>query len=235
VKQRLTIAIVGAALAATLTFAVAGSFKREPATEAATRPAYEIITTLISMGIYPIGEPVRRGPYYILHAYDRRGIEVRVVADARFGDILSVAPATNGALLRYQRGPRIIHVPQARASASVNDRDEPAISTDDDDGAPASRRCVAPAPQRQDDPPLRPRAPRWQPRSDATPPLAVPRRAVLSSPPPPAEGPTPIRPIPRFNSKADPADKFGQPRDARSSAPPLPAGNSPPSEVPDGG
>ena len=233
-KKRLTIGIVGAALAATLTFVAAGSFKSEPAIETDVLPAYEILTTVRSMGLKQISEPVRRGPYYVLHAIDPRGTQVRVVADAQFGDILSVAPSRNVASLRYPSIPRIIHVPQARVSASINDRDEPAISNDDDDGAPPARRRVAPAPQRQDDPPLRPRAPRWQPRSDAPPP-PDPRRAVLSASPPQAEGPTPIRPTPRFNSKADPADKFGQPRDARSSAPPPPAGYSPPSEPPHGG
>ena len=36
----------GAALAATLSFVAAGSFKREPVTEADALPAYEIITTV---------------------------------------------------------------------------------------------------------------------------------------------------------------------------------------------
>ena len=102
-------------MAATLTFVTAGSFKHEQATAADALPAYEIVTTVRAMGLNPISDPVRRGPYYVLHAYDPSGIEVRVVADAQFGDILYIAPARalNTAYApRYQRGPRIIHIPQ---------------------------------------------------------------------------------------------------------------------------
>ena len=124
-KKALTIGLAGVALAATLSFVAAGSFKSEPVTEADALPAYEILTTVRAMGLNPISEPARRGPYYVVHAYDPRGTEVRVVADAQFGDILSVAPARalNTAYAPgYARGPRIIHVPQAgerdaRASA----------------------------------------------------------------------------------------------------------------------
>ena len=107
--------VVGAALAATLTFVTAGSFKREPVSAASVLLAYDIVTAMRAMGLNPIGEPVRRGSYYVMHAYDPRGVEVRVVADAQFGDILSVVPARalNTAYApRYERGPRIIHVPQ---------------------------------------------------------------------------------------------------------------------------
>jgi len=235
VKKRLTIAVVGAALAVTLTFVAAGSSDREPVTEADVLPVDKVLTTVRSMGLNPAGEPARQGPNYVLHAYDRHGTEVRVVADAHFGDILSIAPAralNTTYVPNYQRGPRIIHVPQAGARASVNDRDEPAISNDNDDEeiAPAPRRRIMP--QRQKNTPPHPRTPRWQPRSAAPPPPPAIRRTVLSAPPPPAEGPTPIRPTPSFNSKADPADKFGQPRDAGSSAPPPPVGYTPPTALP---
>jgi hypothetical protein len=236
VKKALTIVGAVAVLAAMLSFVAAGASKREQATEADALPAYEIVTTVRSMGLNPISEPARRGPYYVLRAYDPRGIEVRVVADAQFGDILSIASARalNTAYApNYQRAPRIIHVPQAderddRANdrASVNERDQPAASNDDDEEEAAS------PPRRRVTPPPPPRTtPRWQPRSDA-PPSPGPRRTVLSAPPPPAEGPTPIRPIPRYNSKADPADKFAPPRDVTSSAPSPPVGYSPPAALP---
>jgi hypothetical protein len=245
VKKVLTIVLAWTSLVFMLTFVAAGSFKtepkNEPTTEANALPAYKIFATLASMGLNPIGEPARRGPYYVMHAQDRRGTELRVVADAQFGDILSVAPAQNAETQLYQRGPHIIQVPQAdmRADtrASVNDRDEPDANNDNDDqevdAAPPPSRRVAPAPRRQDDMPLRPRAPRWQPRSETPPQPAAPRRAVLSAPTQ-AQGPTPIRPIPRNNSKAEPAVKFGPPRDVRSSAPP-PAGYAQPAESPNGG
>jgi hypothetical protein len=236
VKRALTIGLAGAALAATLTFVTAGSFKRERLTDADALPAYEIVTTVRAMGLNPISEPVRRGPYYVLHAYDPRGIEVRVVADAQFGDVLSVVPARalNTAYApNYERGPRIIHVPQPgerEDRASVNDRDQPAASNDDDevDVAPLPRRRAAPPPQRRIDPPSPP-----QRRSAVPPPLPPgPRRAVLSAPPPPAEGPTPVYPTPRYNSKTDSGDKFGQPADRAVTSSTPPVGYTPPVALP---
>jgi hypothetical protein len=240
VKKRLTIGIVGAVLAATLTFVAASSVKREQVTEADALPAYEVLTSVRSMGFNPISEPVRRGPYYVLNATDARGVEMRVVADAQVGEILSIAPAqASNNTPHYERGPRIIHVPQpgerndrVNDRASVNDRDEPAATSDDDDEAASPpRRRVAPLsrttprwPSRSD-PPLPP-----QRRSDTPPPPPGPRRAVLSAPP--AEGPTPVRPTPRYNSKADSGDKFGTPRDITSSPPPPPVGYSPPAALP---
>jgi hypothetical protein len=240
VKKWLTIAIVGAALAATLTLVAAGSYQREPVTEADALPAYEILTTVRSMGLNPISEPLRRGPYYVLHASDRRGTELRVVADSQSGDILSIAPALNDASPHYQRAPHIIHVPQTddrdertNNRASVNNRDEPDVTNDDDEeeAAPPLQRRVT-TPQIRTTPVPRRVTPRWPLLSDtpSSPPRG-PRRAVLSAPPPSAEGPTPIRPTPRFNSKADAGEKFDQPRDVRPNVPP-PAGYSPPSALP---
>jgi hypothetical protein len=115
----------------------------------------------------------------------------------------------------------IIHIPQyeerhARASAglSVSERDEPTDTYNHDE-------------------PILPRhrsAPRWPSRSEMPPPPALQRRAVLSGPPPLADGPTPIRPLPRLGAKSSDADKFSSP-DRTASAPPdlapLPAGNTP--------
>ena len=260
-NKALTIGLAMAVLAASLSFVAASSIKRvpndepntepnkEPMTEADALPAYEILTVARSMGFKPLNEPSRRGPYYVFQAVDQRGQEVRVVADARFGDIVSVAPISplNGANTpNYQRGARIIHVPQPGGRdqrASVNERDEPALSPKHDEEkaapAPPRRRIVAPprltsrttprwAPQRTE------QSPPPQRRSDAPPPPPPgPRRAVLSAPPPPAEGPTPIRPTPRFNAKADSGEKFQQP--ATPDAPPPPSGYSPPALLPQGG
>jgi len=230
-KKALTVGLVGAALAATLTFVAASSIKREPVTEADALPAYEILTTVRQMGLNPINEPVRRGPYYVLHAYDPRGVEVRVVADAQFGDILSVAPARalNSAYApRYDRSPRIIHVPQPGVRddrASANGRGEPALSNDDDDEeiAPPPRRRVPPKPQ------LRSDEPRRKPFSA---PPSPQRRSDAPPPPPPAEGPTPVRPTPRFNSKAEQTEKFSPPRDPAVTSSTPPVGYTPPAGLP---
>ena len=74
-------------------------------------PPPDILESVRYLGLDPTGEPVRRGDYYVLHAYDRAGIELRVVADAQFGDVLFMAPALNTSLTPpYVRAARIIQV-----------------------------------------------------------------------------------------------------------------------------
>ncbi len=74
-------------------------------------PPPDILESVRYLGLDPRGEPVRRGAYYVLHAYDRAGIELRVVADAQFGDVLFMAPALNTSLTPpYVRAARIIQV-----------------------------------------------------------------------------------------------------------------------------
>jgi hypothetical protein len=237
VKKLLIVVLTWASLAGMLTFVAAGSFKNETVTDADALPAYEIATTVRSMGLRPDDEPVRRGPYYVLHATDQRGTALRVVADAKFGDILSVMPAQNGATPQYQRGPHIIHVPQsgarderANTQASINDRDEPDVIENDDEEEPPPRGRLAPVVKPQDNPPSHERAPRWKPRSEGPPKPEEPRRAVLS--PPTAEGPTPVHPTPRFSAKVDPAGQFGPQHDSRSNASSPPSGYSPSSALP---
>jgi hypothetical protein len=115
----------------------------------------------------------------------------------------------------YSGVARIIHVPQRGEydeRASVNDRDEPE-ATGNDQGEP-----IAP-------PPRRSVKPRWPQRSD------TPR-----PPPPLAEGPTPIRPTPRFGSKIHQADKLNAPGRAAATPDALPPSldNSPPTNRPRG-
>lgn len=201
---RLTIGLAATAFAAMLSFAAAGSSLHQPVTEADALPAFEILATVRAMGLNPISEPARRGPYYVLHAYDPGGIEVRVVADAQLGDIVSIAPARTlnaGYAPQYQRGPRIIHVPHAGARddrASVNNSAAPAASGGDDKSM-----AVLPQPR--------------------------PRRATVSVLPSAGEL-TPIRPTPRFKVKAD-GDQSAPPRDSVSSPPP-PIGDLPPAAAP---
>jgi hypothetical protein len=140
-------------------------------------PPAEILATVRSMGLGPTGVLRRRGPYYVLHAYDARGLEVRVVADAQFGDILSVTPArelVDFYVPAYIRGPRIIHVLPPRDATG-----------DDEDVAPP-RRHVTPRPKH---------------RSDVLPPNSS--RSAKSASPSLLDGPTPIRPTPRFKAKAE--------------------------------
>ena len=124
-KKTLTVGMAAVALAATLSIVAAGARQPEPIAAADALPANEVLATIREMGLDPIGEPALRGSCYVLHAYDPSGNEVRVVADAQFGDILSIVPARalNAAYTpHYVRGPRIIHVPKAGESGRVTPR-----------------------------------------------------------------------------------------------------------------
>jgi hypothetical protein len=252
VKKRLAIALATVVLAAAATsLAVAGSYQRSRAqvtqvTSADALPAYEVLNSVRSLGLRPTTQALRRGPYYVLHALDRRGVEMRVVADAQLGDIVSVAPVLAP---RFNGGPRIIHVPQPgerddRASTTYDNDDNSAADdkddTDADQPAPPPRRPPLRRPyQRMEAPPARASvepppgtkpARKHEPKHELEPepkPLGPPR-AVLSAPPPPAgTALTPIYPTPKFDAKSDtksePSEKFSAPERI-----PPPPGYTPP-------
>jgi hypothetical protein len=209
-KKALTIGLVAAALAATLPFVFAGSKGAVPSADT--------------------------GPEY------------RIAASVRLADASTVVPA-------YTRGPLIIHVPQAfdrneRLNSRASVTHDPAYTDDDDDIAPPTRRQPAP--------PVR-ATPRWTPQPRAVrhidmskpktapkvelkpePPVPQPpspRRAVLSAPPLPAEGPSPVRPMPKFGAKAEATkaeagEKFAAPRLPEITADTPPPGYSPPAAPP---
>jgi hypothetical protein len=79
---------------------------RQPA--AGLVPPHEVLTIVRSTGLNPLERPARRGATYALRAVDIDGQQVRVVVDARSGEILSVT------LLRRQPlapGPGIAATP----------------------------------------------------------------------------------------------------------------------------
>lgn len=85
--------VVFAALAATLlAVPVAAEAQRLAQRAGPELPPYEIVTIIRSAGYDPIGRPVRRGATYALRAIDEDGTQVRVIVDAHYGEILSVAP-----------------------------------------------------------------------------------------------------------------------------------------------
>jgi len=59
----------------------------------AALPPYEIMSIVRSTGLAPLTRPMRRGPFYVLVAVDRVGRQMRVVVDARLGDIVNMRPA----------------------------------------------------------------------------------------------------------------------------------------------
>jgi hypothetical protein len=117
--KTLTIGCAAAIFAAAVSLAAAGPDRHEvasvssvlPAHEAAL-PAHEIVATVRALGFDPTTQAFRRGPYYVLHARDRYGFQVQVIADAQLGDIVSIAQIY---VPQYDAGPRIIHVPQPEA------------------------------------------------------------------------------------------------------------------------
>lgn len=188
--------------AAPMTLYAAGARYLDPAsTPADAMPAYEIVTRVREMALEPASRPMRRGSYYVLHAYDRRGVEMRVVADAQLGDILSVAPVRPvAAIAPLHSGPRIIHAPGPEdEQATAEPSDEP------DAGPPDDVEDVAPPPRVRKQAPLRRHPFSSAPKPDE-------HRAVLTAPPPQASADTltPIYPTPKF-SREDKAEKFTAP------------------------
>jgi len=113
-KQRWMVALALAAfyaLAAPPGPAAAGLYE-EPVAAAELLPPAEIVASLRELGLAPTMQPIRRGAFYVLHAISADGIELRVVADAELGDILSIEVARPliAYVPYYVRAPHIIHV-----------------------------------------------------------------------------------------------------------------------------
>jgi hypothetical protein len=183
-------------------------------------PPYEIMTIVRSTGLRPLDRPLRRGPTYVLHAVGGGGRELRVVVDARFGDILSVRPVATAwrgpsglTYGPYERvPPRYVQPPGVYGNAPP-----------DDDELPTS--IYGP----------RPRATLPPPRVSAVPPddpIAAPRpdrpirepRVIPAMPEAELNGPLPPPPE-RFQRRAPPP-AMAKPAPRRAAAieakPPLP-------------
>jgi hypothetical protein len=59
-------------------------------------PPYEVFTIVRSMGLSPLGQPSLRGGVYVLRAGNRYGEQVRVLVDARVGQVVSIEPIAAG-------------------------------------------------------------------------------------------------------------------------------------------
>jgi hypothetical protein len=62
----------------------------QPPPYRAVLPPFEVMTIIRSMGFDPISRPVLRGPVYAVNALDDGDIPVRVLVDARSGNVVRV-------------------------------------------------------------------------------------------------------------------------------------------------
>jgi len=216
-------------------------------------PPYEINTIVRSMGLDPLTHPQRRGPYYVLDAVDPRGFEVRVVADARIGAVISVTPA---APARYNANPRIIHVPPPATVGALpddpDDVDEPLPPRQPQQYDPRqydpqrydprhydrppqrdNRRVTAPPPKPAVKSAAVPPPPIASPEASApaiaAPTTVAPPRAVVSQPESSLyDGPTPIRPLPKLGK----SERFSSPDPKTTASVAPPAASQPSASAP---
>jgi len=95
-KVSLCAALAAIGLAATVP-ARAEPVRLAQATAGRFVPPYEVVAIARSLRLYPIGRPVRRGRNYYFSAIDRDDDDVRVVIDARSGEVLSIRPELRSA------------------------------------------------------------------------------------------------------------------------------------------
>jgi hypothetical protein len=166
-------------------------------------PPQQIGKILRANGFLPQATPVRNGEAYQVRAIDRRGRQVRVAIDARYGDILMVRPiimVPPGAL-----GPR----PYGPPPAYYDDLPTGAVGAYPPPGAvpPAGRTAtLAPAhpPIPRPKPAAKPaavtpapaQAPETKPAPDANPAPAAAAAAPAPAAPVPASAPSPPAALP---------------------------------------
>jgi hypothetical protein len=166
-------------------------------------PPYEVLTSVRSMGLDPVGRPALRGRVYVLRAFDDTQFEKRVVVDARSGAVLSVRDAISSSPAYTPYDPRYGRYEPPRPPASIA-RAEPPPDMEpllDEPLFPRSAR-VAPAAGREvRSAAVNPRTPlpKMRPAAAATtqdaaaPPLtSSPAAAAVASAPAATPSPTPL-------------------------------------------
>jgi hypothetical protein len=207
-------------------------------------PPHEVAAIVRSMGLNPVGTPLRRGRDYVQHAVDRRGEQVRVIIDARFGDVVAVRRL-------YARGPYDDDRPDVarRMPPPVYDRPDysrrmppPYYRDDDDDMAPRPPAVVGPPPVRGYEPdPRLSAAPPSAPPTDGPRVIYGPDRDIKdpphnAAPPPPSGRPTMYVPPgtttpPAARAKRTPVPK-ARPNVVAADRPPVAAQATPPAPPP---
>ena len=80
----------------------------------AALPPYEFMSMVRSTGLAPLTRPMQRGAYYVLVAVDRVGRQMRVVVDARLGDIVNLRPSCEKQVRHPGRASRCCGLEQSR-------------------------------------------------------------------------------------------------------------------------
>lgn len=249
-KQR----ILGAGLSLSLALGVAMSAASDVQAAPAMLPAHEVVTIIRSAGFVPISPAMRRGETYVLRATAPDGQEVRVIVDARRGEVLSarpVTPAMGERLGAYERmGPyermggydadapeRYIPPPgvyEAAPPPVVYEGGRPLVRRPAE-GVPVAppRSARSAVPEAQDDPPISAQPPimreeRGEHGLLPPPPERFPQRATPAAPKPetkPAPKPAAV-PVKRA-AAAPQATPLPKPRPDAQPAPAAPAAAAP--------
>jgi len=90
-----------------------------PGPQAGVLPPHEVLTSVRSMGLDPVGRPVLRGRVYVLRAFDDTQFEKRVVVDARSGAVLAVRDAISSSPAYTPYDPRYGRYDPPRPPASI--------------------------------------------------------------------------------------------------------------------
>ncbi|MFZ0070684.1 MAG: hypothetical protein WAK85_05420, partial [Xanthobacteraceae bacterium] len=128
--MKLAVKTASAACALALSFASPiWAQSPQPGPRAGVLPPYEVLTSVRSMGLDPVGRPALRGRVYVLRAFDATQFEKRVVVDARSGEVLSVRDAIDPSPGYTPYDPRYGHYEPPRPPAGIA-RAEPAPDVD---------------------------------------------------------------------------------------------------------
>jgi len=164
------------------------AFLPAPAVAQGELPPFEAVTIIRSMGMDPLGRPVRRGSAYVLRALDAYGQEVTVTLDAREGRVLSVRPVMAAAA--PYGPPPAAYPPAPYGNPPYAPRYAPPPGLDDDDEFDVEYQPIPPG---------------------APPPVVYAPRASYSVPRPPGRVPTAKVPTPKSapaaKTAANPASK----------------------------
>lgn len=155
VKQRWIVAAVS--VLAFSAPAAAEPLRFAQAVEAGLLPPHEIITIVRSTRLDPIGRPVLRGPNYVVLALDEGDREMRVIVNARRGEIIRIVPVQTASRMpppgggypmgpyeRMERYERAAPAPRYVAPDGPRTSARPPVIDDDDDDLPYEQQAPRP-------------------------------------------------------------------------------------------